>query len=59
MISHFYRMLEEVTGFEDLGATMCKDDTCSTEIRIRIVSAMAGMAMRVKQDLAKQNRQLH
>ena len=28
--------LEEVTGFTYLGETMCKDDTCLAEIRIRI-----------------------
>ena len=28
--------LEEVTSFTYLGATMCKDDTCFAEIRIRI-----------------------
>ena len=33
--------LEEVTSFKYLGATLCKDDTCSVEVRIRIASAMA------------------
>ena len=32
--------LEEVTSFKYLGATLCKDGTCSAGIRIRIVSAM-------------------
>ena len=36
--------LEEVTSFKYLGATQCKDDTCSAEIRIRVASAMAAMA---------------
>ena len=36
--------LEEVTSFKNLGATLCKDGTCSAEIRIRITSVMAAMA---------------
>ena len=36
--------LEEVTSFKYLGATLCKDDTCSAEVNIRIISAMAAMA---------------
>ena len=37
--------LEELTSFNYLGATLCKDGTlCSAEIHIRIVSAMAAMA---------------
>ena len=36
--------LEEVTSFKYLGATPCKDSTCSAEVRIRIASAMAAMA---------------
>ena len=36
--------LEEVTSFTYLGATLCKDGTCSAEVRIRIASAMAAMA---------------
>ena len=36
--------LEEVTSFKYQGATLCKDGTCSAEIRIRIASAMAAMA---------------
>ena len=36
--------LEEVTSFRYLGATLCKDAICSTEVRIRIASAMAAMA---------------
>ena len=35
--------LEDLTTFKFLGATMCKDGTCSAEIRIGIVSAMAAM----------------
>ena len=36
--------LEEVTSFRYLGATLCKDAICSTEVRIRIASAIAAMA---------------
>ena len=36
--------LEEVTSFKYLGATLCKDATCSAKVRIRIASAMATMA---------------
>ena len=36
--------LEEVTSFNYLEATMCKDGTYSAEIHIRIASAMAAMA---------------
>ena len=36
--------LEEVTSFKYLGATLCKDGTCSAEICIRIASAVAAMA---------------
>ena len=36
--------LGEVTSFKYLGATLCKDGTCSAEILIRIASAMAAMA---------------
>ena len=36
--------LQEVTSFKYLGATLCKDGTCSAEIRIRIASATAAMA---------------
>ena len=37
--------LEEVTSFKYLnGAILCKDGTCSAEVRIRIASAMAQMA---------------
>ena len=38
------RKFEVVTSFKYLGATLCKDGTCSAEIRIRIASAMAAMA---------------
>ena len=33
--------LEEVTSFIYSGTTLCKDGTCSAEVRIRIASAMA------------------
>ena len=33
--------LEEVISFKYLGATLCKDGTCSAEVHIRIASAMA------------------
>ena len=36
--------LEEITSFKYLGATLGKDGTCSTEVRVRIASAMAAMA---------------
>ena len=36
--------LKEVTSFKYLGAILCKDGTCPTEIRIRIASAMAAVA---------------
>ena len=32
--------LEEMTSFKCLAATLCKDGTCSAEVRIRIASAM-------------------
>ena len=36
--------LEEVTSFKCLGAILCKDGTCSVNIRIRIASETAAMA---------------
>ena len=36
--------LEEVTSFKYLGATLCKDGTCSAEVCISIASSMAAMA---------------
>ena len=33
-----------MTSFKYLGATLCKDGTCSAEVRIMIASAMAAMA---------------
>ena len=36
--------LEEVISFKYLGATLCKDGTCSVEIHIRIASAMTAVA---------------
>ena len=38
------QMLEEVTSFKYLGATLCKDGTCSAEIHIMIALAIAVMA---------------
>ena len=35
--------LEEVTSFKYLGATLCKDGTCSAEVGITIASAMAAI----------------
>ena len=35
--------LEDVTSFKYLGTTMCKDCTCSAEVRIRIASAIAAV----------------
>ena len=46
--------LEEVTSFKYLGATLCKNSTCSAEVRIRIASAMAA-----KQNLVVHHHQLH
>ena len=43
-ISKNGQKLEEVTSFKYLGATLCKDDTCSAEVRVRIASAMAATA---------------
>ena len=37
------KKLEEVTSFKYLGTTLCKNGTCSAEIRIRIASAMLAM----------------
>ena len=37
--------LEEMSNFKYLGATLRKDGTFSAEIHIRIVSAMAAMAI--------------
>ena len=45
--------LEEATSFKYLCATVCKDGTCSTEIRISILSAMAAYG-KIKKGLAKQ-----
>ena len=36
--------IEWVTSFKYMGATQCKDDTCSAEVQIGIASAMAAMA---------------
>ena len=35
--------LGEVTSFKYLGASLCKDGTCSAEVRITIALAMAGL----------------
>ena len=51
------QMLEEVTSFKYLGVTLCKDGTCSAEVRIRIASAVAAMA-RLDSDMAVQHHQL-
>ena len=40
-ISMKSQKLEEVTSFKYLGATLCMDCFCSTEVHIRIASAMA------------------
>ena len=40
-ISMNAQKLEEVTGFQYLGATLCKDCTCSAEVCIKTASAMA------------------
>ena len=44
IISMTGQELGEVTSFKYLGATLCKDGTCSAEVRIMIASAMAAMA---------------
>ena len=49
--------LEEVTSFKYLGATLCEDDTCSAEVRIRICLSN-GSNGQTKQDLAMQHYQL-
>ena len=36
--------LEEVASFKYLGATMCKDGTCSAEVGIIIASAVVAMS---------------
>ena len=33
--------LEEMISFKHLGATLCKDGTCSAKVRIRFATAMA------------------
>ena len=35
------KKLEEMTSFKNLGATLCKDGTCSAKVCIRISSATA------------------
>ena len=40
-ISMNSQKLEEVISFKYLGATLCKDGTCSAEVHIRTASAMA------------------
>ena len=37
---------EEVTSFKYLGATLCKDGTCSAEVSIKIASARLDMKRR-------------
>ena len=36
--------LEDMTSFKYLGATLCKDGTCSAEVCVMFASAMAVMA---------------
>ena len=36
--------LEEMASFKYLGATLCKDGTCSAKVRTRVASAMAAVA---------------
>ena len=43
-ISRNGQMLEEATSFRHLGTTLCKDGTCSAEVRIRSASAVAAVA---------------
>ena len=38
------KKLEQVTSFKYLGATLCKDGTCSAEICLRNASAIVAMA---------------
>ena len=38
------QMLQELTSLKYLGAGLCKDGTCSAEIRIRIAFAVEAMA---------------
>ena len=39
-----YQNLGEVISFKYLGATLCKNGTCSAEVLTRIISAMAAIA---------------
>ena len=43
-ISMNNQKLEDMTSFKYLGATLCKDGTCSAEVCIRIAAAMAAVA---------------
>ena len=43
-ISRNGQKFEEVTSNKYLEATLCNDDTCSAEVRVRIASAMAAIA---------------
>ena len=43
-ISMIGQKLEEVTSLKYLGATLCKDATCSADVRIGIASAIVAMA---------------
>ena len=38
--------LGQATSFKYLGATLCKDGTCSAEVRMTMASATAAMARR-------------
>ena len=53
-----YQNLGEVISFKYLGATLCKNGTCSAEIRIRVALATARGDGKIKQDLAKRRHQL-
>ena len=43
-ISMNRQKLEEVTNFKYMGATLCKDGTCSAKVRIRIALVMTAVA---------------
>ena len=50
--------LEEVISFKYLGAILCKDGTCSAEVRIRMDFLSSGSNGQTQQDLAVQHHQL-
>ena len=43
-ISKNGQQLEEMTSVKHVGSTLCKDGTCSAEIRIRIAETVIAMA---------------